>query len=385
MRTLSNHRAAITTINIGQSSSSVNIAVSGAQDNTCIVWNYRSGNLLHTFLLPSSPLCLALDPAERAVYAGYKDGSIQLIDFFKHSQHTNPLHDPTLHSTPTQPSPSDRWLLAPEVSSAILCLDISYDGTHVVSGHQNGKVYTWNVAKGTYKQLADFAFPVTNLHMLPPTGFPNTPKVSLRIHNVVKPRYESSLYGSNIRSIGDVVPDNYTFTAQFTSTLSLPEYSSTGTSDALMSEFEAALAHPSFGLSLLEEGIAELANLSSTRTTILSTSSLDSNAEGEDSELAKLHLEIHNLRAEANHARAMQTSSQDKVLELEDVLSRKRVEETVKKMAKKRRRLRRMKADEIKRKIFMGEEVGSGDEGMNEEDDEGEGLSSSSDELMQSD
>ncbi|SLM34719.1 WD40/YVTN repeat-like-containing domain [Lasallia pustulata] len=160
LRSLANHRAAITALTVGHSASNTNIAVSASKDNTCIVWDYHTGAALHTFLLPSTPLCLTLDPADRAVYAGYDDGSIQLVDFYKNASLTQALHDPALQSTPTQALPSDRWALPSAATSAALCLDVSYDGTSILSGHQNGKVQIWDIAKGRYNiQLADFSAP----------------------------------------------------------------------------------------------------------------------------------------------------------------------------------------------------------------------------------
>ena len=354
------------------------------------MWDYQTGSLLHTFLLPSAPLCLAIDPADRAVYAGFEDGSIQLVDFYKQSSLTHALYDPALRSTPTQPPPSDRWLLPSEASSSVLSLDVSYDGTALLSGHQNGIIQTWDIAKGRYnKQLTDFSSPATNLLILPPTGFPNTHVPNLKVHNVVKPRYESSLQGSNAASTGNMAPENYTFVAQFTSTLPLAQFSPKGSSNQPLSDFQATLTHPSFPLSLLEEGIAELSTFSAPKSSSTLTRPLDGNTDDKDPELANLHLEIHNLRAQVNHAQAVQIASTERALKLSDELARRNAEEKVKKMAKKKRRLRRMRVEEVKRKRYMGEKLGSGDEEMEEGKAEGEGeeesLSSSTDELTPSD
>ncbi|KAL8762554.1 MAG: hypothetical protein Q9184_001462 [Pyrenodesmia sp. 2 TL-2023] len=257
LRTLTNHRAGINAVIFGHSASKANFAISAAKDNTCIVWDYTYGTVLHTFLLSDSPICLALDPADRATYAGYEDGSIQLLDWYKRPSQIHPLYDPNQQFTPTQPPTTDRWRLH-EHSSPALCLQISYDSTALLSGHESGKIHRWNIAKGKYSdQVADVTLPITNLHMLPPTGFPNAPTPNFKLHNVVKPRYESSLDSSRSNS---VIPSNYSFTAQFTSTLPLPD------PPAHYSELDDALTHPSFPTSMLDRGLAELTTLNDLNT-----------------------------------------------------------------------------------------------------------------------
>ena len=387
METLSNHRAAISALVFGHSSSSTNIAVSASQDNTCIVWDYTNGAALHTFLLPTSPLCLALDPADRAVYAGYEDGSIQLIDFYKQSSLTQALHDPTLQSTPTQPPPSDRWPLPIQSSSSALCLQLSYDGTTLLSGHQDGKVQAWDVAKGKYtSHIADFSAPVTNLYMLSPTGFPIQSRPHLKTPSIVKPRYESSLDGGNTTT-STVVPPNYTFTAQFNSNLPLPRFSTLSSSTIQPpTTFQAALTHPSFPPTLLQEGLASLTNTSlpllpktPITTTIPSTSTSQttttSSSPTPETTNALLTTQLANSQTQLQKALA-------ELLRYKKETWQQMEREEVKAKAKKKRRLRRMRAEEARRKRVMGEEVGME---VDVEEDGEEEVSSSTDEMTPSD
>ncbi|KAL9609172.1 MAG: hypothetical protein Q9167_006031, partial [Letrouitia subvulpina] len=264
VRSLSNHRAAISAVAFGYGSSKTNIAISASDDNTCIIWSLSSGEILHTYLIQDSPHCLAVDPANRAVYIGYGDGSIQVIDFYRRPSLSNPLDASVLQRTPTQLPASDRWHLE-SIASPILCLELSYDGTTLLSGHEDGKIRTWSIPTKTFfSQLADFSSPVTNLLMLPLSGFPNPPQPKLKLHNVVKPRYESSLNIDGGMSKGSAIstmPANYTFSVQFTSTLPLP---AGGRSSSAQPSFQESLTHPSFPTALLEEGIAELESLSAT-------------------------------------------------------------------------------------------------------------------------
>ena len=372
IRTLSKHRTPVTALAVAHSHSSVNFAVSGSKDNTCIAWDYLNGAILHVFLLPSSPLCLALDPADRAIYAGYEDGSIQLIDLYKHHSVTHTIHDPSLSATPTQPPSQDQWPIPAGSISSALSITLSYDGITLLSGHENGKVHTWNIAKGKYnKSLADLDGPVTNLHMLPPTGFPNQRKAPYKIIYVVKPRYESSLIGnSNLGTASNaLVPENYTFTAQFTTFL--PQLSSSSVSQIdSMADFDAALTHPSFPVDILEEGI----------TALTSSSINDDKPPVSDSVLQK---ENAMLKAQIAHARAAQQAHAENALELGNEITRRNTLEKAKKRGKMLRRLRIAREEEVKRKIFMGEPVEERDaEKVEEEGEDGMALSSDTEEFV---
>ena len=350
---------------MGHSFSRNNIAVSSSRDDTCVVWDYSIGDLLHTVLLPASPLCLALDPADRAVYAGYEDGSIQFIDFYSQHRLTQQLHDPMSNTTPSQPPPSSRWPALDQPGCPVLCLQISYDGTTLLSGHEDGKIHSWDVAASRYsKQLADFSAPVTNLQMLTPSGFPKRKKPAVKIHNVVKPRYESFANGDQRNS--GMVPPNYTFTAQFTS--KLPLYGSGG-SDS----FHEALAHPSFPPSLLDEALEELTAWQN-----------QAKAVPDSSELAELRAQKSALASQLEDAMARQRSALAEVQERDKADWKRQKDEEVKAARKKRRRMRRMKDAELARKKKMGDNVDNEDEEMQEKDgDEGD-LSSSTDELTDS-
>lgn len=367
-RSLSNHHAAIIAIVFGHSSSDKNIAVSASKDNTCIVWDYLNGDALHTFLLLSSPLCLALDPADRAVYAGYEDGSVQLIDFYSQGGLTQPLHDPALQSTPTQPPPSDKWSAPDHSAFPILCLQVSYDGTSLLSGHQDGKIHSWDVAAGRYdKRLADFAAPITNIVMLRPIGFRGFTMPAVKLPNVVKPRYENFINGEHGVS-GASIPNKYTFIAQFTSTLPLPF--SAGTTS-----FHQALYHPSFPATLLEESLSEF-----------SSPQKMFDAATDSSELANLRAQNAALSSQLGVVEERHRSAAAIVLEQKKEDWRRQKDEDIKAATKKRRRLRRMKIAESARKKEMGEAVDGEDEDMDDhEKDEEEDLSSSTDEMTESD
>ena len=368
LRTLSNHRAAITAIVMGHSFGTHNIAVSGSKDNTCIVWDYVNGIVLHCFLLPSSPICLALDPADRAVYAGFADGSVQFIDFYSQSGSTQPLHNPALQDTPTQPPPSDRWSATHQSASPILCLQVSYDGTSLLSSHQDGKIHVWDIAAGKFdKGLADFAVPITNVVMLKPTGFPEMTKPAVKLHNIVKPRYESLVNGDHGVS-GATIPTKYAFVTQFTSALPLP-FSANAT--LCHQEFHRS----SFSTALLEESLSEFCSLQKDFASATGSSELA------DLREQNLALSSQLKVAEERHRNAIVIVQEEREKEW-----RRQKDEDIKAARKKRRRLRRMTIAEVARRKEMGEPIDSKAEQMmqhaiEEEDD----LSTSTDELTGSD
>ena len=250
LRSLSNHRAAINAIEIGHSVSKSNIAVSASEDSTCIVWDFIEGTLLRTFLLPSIPLCLTLDPVDRGFCAGYSDGSIQLVDFYTNRTLTHAMYDPAQHSMPTQPPSSDRWSAPEGLSSPALTIQYSYDGTVLLSGHENGIIQMWNAASGGQSgdQTIDLGAPVTNLKVLPPTGFSLSETPLLKTNNVTRPRYENIINGLTTSSTSQFsIPMDYTFTAQL-----LPLLPATSPPTL----FDQALTSPLFAPSLISASLS---------------------------------------------------------------------------------------------------------------------------------
>ncbi|KAL8657847.1 MAG: hypothetical protein Q9226_001508 [Calogaya cf. arnoldii] len=370
IRTMTNHRAAINAVLFSHIPGLTSFAISAANDQTCIVWDYLNGIVLQTFLLSDNPMSLALDPADRAAYAAFEDGSIQFIDFYKPNHPLHSLFDPSQQSTPTQPPPSDRWHLQDSSSSPAYSLQISYDSMTLLSGHGDGKVYTWNIAKGMYAaQLADFTLPVTNLIMLPPMGFPVTQTPNVKLQNIVKPRYESSHNVDN-DSNGDItIPIDYNFTVQLLSTLP-----SAGTFPG-PSDLDAALTHPSFPACILEEGIAEI--------TALNNHSFGSLDPDDDNESETLRTENKNLKTQLDDALRRQREAIAEVLEYDQQNLRRMEEDSVKRARKKRRRIRKMEMEERRRKVVMGEAVEKRKENevSGAEEEMEEDLSSDTDEL----
>jgi pre-rRNA-processing protein IPI3 len=258
IHTLSTHRGPISSIACGHSSSSANIAVSISGDKSAIVWDYHNGQALRTYLLPETPTAVTLDPADRAFYVAYADGSLQTIDFYDEVQKNTSidvLRDSASSHRPIQPSPKTRFSAESQKLGGALSLSLSWDGTTLISGHASGKIATWDTAKANYMATpANLSGPVSNLQFLPPIGFPNHQEPTFKIQTIVKPKQDAGLTSSG----NGLVPPNYTLNMQFTGRLRGPRVSATDKSLTRKSTFEEALTHPSFPTSMLEESLAEL-------------------------------------------------------------------------------------------------------------------------------
>ncbi|KAI6251085.1 WD repeat-containing protein 18 [Erysiphe necator] len=199
LRCLSNHQAPITSLTVGHSRSTTNICVSASKDNTILVWNYHSGQLLRTFLLSRAPLCLTLDPCDRGVYVGLDNGSIQMIEFFQPNSNMHPLHVTELQAIPVKVS-TPEWSVPGDVGS-ILCVKSNYDGTLLLTGHSSGQINQWDVGRRQYSsEISNLTTPVTNIYIESP--FPSTQKT--KIITVTKPKLTDHNYTLNTQLIGSV-------------------------------------------------------------------------------------------------------------------------------------------------------------------------------------
>ncbi|EME38804.1 hypothetical protein DOTSEDRAFT_180709 [Dothistroma septosporum NZE10] len=258
LSTFDAHHSEVVALAVGHSSSRCNIAVTASKDKTCLVWDYHTGNLLRTYLLPEVPLSIALDPADRAVYIGHGDGSLQQL-----ALHASPsgamdaAQNAADATTPVLPSRSTRWKLQDTSHGPALSLSVSYDGTVVTSGHQSGMILAWDTARGSFiSSLVQppLPGPVNNLCFLPVTGFGiETASDKTRVVEIVKPKFGAFDSGGS-----GAVPGNYAIKSHLASSLATSD--GTGPPEG----FTVALKAPTFPTSLLDEGLAELASWNKT-------------------------------------------------------------------------------------------------------------------------
>jgi pre-rRNA-processing protein IPI3 len=187
INTFENHRSPISALSCGHSRSSTNFAISAAADSTCHVWQIETCQVLRTVLLPAAPTCIAIDPADRAAYFGDEAGSISQINMIELGQSTVPSAD---SGRPVDISKQKKWEPSSR-SGSMLCLDVSYDGTYLVSGHAQGDLLRWDVAKHKVaSDVSKLGQPISNVRILRPEGLPEATPIRFDIAEVTKPRLE---------------------------------------------------------------------------------------------------------------------------------------------------------------------------------------------------
>ncbi|KAK9425201.1 putative WD40-repeat-containing domain protein [Seiridium unicorne] len=198
-KTLSNHRAAITSLAMSQSvNRDTNICVSASKDKSCIIWNYQTGEALRILLFPSSPVTLCLDPCARAFYVSTDDGSLFAVELFAEKALIG-AQSAEASSTVVQVSTS--FGSVSKETRPASCLGLNYDGTVLLSGHPNGQILRWDLStRAIATEVANLNASVSNLLFVSPMASTS----SLRTISVVKP-----FLGSR----------NYNFTAQLESDL----------------------------------------------------------------------------------------------------------------------------------------------------------------------
>ncbi|KAK0387714.1 hypothetical protein NLU13_3959 [Sarocladium strictum] len=186
---LSNHRGAITSLAISPSTNpETNLCVSASKDKTCIIWNYQSGQVLRTLLFPAAPLCIALDPASRAVTAMTESGDLFCVEFFGSA--------PILGSRATEQSSIVMQVKSPlgnanDEAGAANCIAMSYDGTCVLTGHAKGKIMRWTLRESEHPtEIASLNASVTNLCFIPRA----TEKITPAQQAVIKPHMSQRKY-----------------------------------------------------------------------------------------------------------------------------------------------------------------------------------------------
>lgn len=200
-----NHRGAITALAASSGDNpETSLCVSSSKDKTCVVWNYRSGQVLRTLLFPSFPLCLVLDPCICAVFVSTDQGSIYAVDFFG----PKPLLGPKSEDSSTVVQVATAISTAPVASGPATCLGLSHDGTTLLSGHPKGQIHAWSItdrsASSGAKELANLNAAITNIVFVPPLA-PAAPAV--KGWTVVKPSQAQRSYNFSAQFEADLTPE----------------------------------------------------------------------------------------------------------------------------------------------------------------------------------
>ncbi|KAG0124809.1 WD40-repeat-containing domain protein [Tuber indicum] len=199
--TLDRHTREITALATGRVAAGgpSDILLTASRDQSVAAWDFHTGTHLRTYIFSSVPTCLAIDPADRAFYAGLEDGGIQCVDFFNPADGvddtaSNQLFTREFRDVPVA-LPEKRWF-ASGIDSVITALGVVFEGNYVVSGNENGDVCVWDVATGhMFRSLVKLKASIASLKILPPIGFmPAHLEISEQKHqptSISKPRYDA--------------------------------------------------------------------------------------------------------------------------------------------------------------------------------------------------
>ncbi|KEF57171.1 uncharacterized protein A1O9_07361 [Exophiala aquamarina CBS 119918] len=277
VRTFSAHRTAITAIACGHSMTDTNFAISASDDGTCYLWHIGTCQTLRTILLPTKAISIAIDPADRVLYFGGQDGHVYSWDIFRHFSSWKSMPIGSSGVPASQITSKDRWTTPSSERGSTNCLTLSYDGTALVSGHTNGNLIRWDVAKHRIlNELTNLGQPVTCIKMLKPDGILIKKLPGYKIINIVKPNLEFSSQLEN-GTVG--IPSKYNFHGIITPS-QVPEE---------CNDVEQALTGLGFPQAMIDDALRALAAGSA------ATSSA-SNGETADFETQKLTEEVTALK-----------------------------------------------------------------------------------------
>ena len=204
--TFGGHRAAITSLVSSSSSSNTVIVFSSSWDGTIHRWNALTGEKLSTIFASKAITCLTVDPANRALYIAHEDGSVTFQDLMvpsKTGHGSNDLVDLDMNK--------NNWISTKIPNDYINCMDLTYDGTLLLCGHQSGRVSAWSTGQqGFLHDITQDNFPVTNLRMIHPPELLDEPQTCGQ--SIIKPKIDLSQATASNR--GHNIPSIYTLQAK---------------------------------------------------------------------------------------------------------------------------------------------------------------------------
>lgn len=166
------HSLEITGLCLGYGKGADNRVYTSSLDNTLRCWDLGSSDLISTHILPEKITAIALDPAERAVYAGLINGDIMLINRYQVNPATGTVEGPKGHNekiTMTFEDNGSIILSRPdaELKSSVTCLSLNFDGTILAAGYSDGQVFTWDITtKQVFRKLPAHKEAISSIQIL---------------------------------------------------------------------------------------------------------------------------------------------------------------------------------------------------------------------------
>lgn len=179
------HSLEITGLCVGYGQGLDNRVYTSSLDNTVRCWDLAQNDLVSTYVLPEKISAMAIDPAERSIYAGLVNGDILLIPRYKVNSSTGVVEGPRGNNekiTLNYEDNSDIILSRPDsdIKSSVTCLDISFDGTILAAGYSDGQVYTWDITtKQVLRKLPSHKEAISSIQILSRLKSDSAPKQSV--------------------------------------------------------------------------------------------------------------------------------------------------------------------------------------------------------------
>lgn len=120
-----------------------------SEDATVTVFDVFSGRLLYTLASDATKIhCLALDPAERAIYLGGNDGVHCVPLYYEPASSTKLISVGSTDGSVVSTNSVGERVLRPESSLVVTALAVSPDASHLFVGTDEGQVSSWETGSG---------------------------------------------------------------------------------------------------------------------------------------------------------------------------------------------------------------------------------------------
>ncbi|KAJ3286636.1 Pre-rRNA-processing protein ipi3 [Borealophlyctis nickersoniae] len=160
--TLSSHALPVTDVRIGSGLFNQARIFSSSLDRTVKIWEAASGDLLATILFPKAIKAVVVDPGETKMYAGAVDGTVFGVDLYRRDgEGVTGLRQGTVEDAEGMGG------VFRGHSQSITSLDLSFDGTLLLSGSEDGTAIVWDTAsRQSLRTFSQHKSPVSDVRIL---------------------------------------------------------------------------------------------------------------------------------------------------------------------------------------------------------------------------
>jgi len=156
LHTWSGHALSVTDVHVGRGIASLARVASASADRTVRLWDLGTGACLFTFVFEHIVNCILLDPCEYHVYAGCVNGDIVQVALFNAAAPAG--------STLDTKTANQRVKKLTKHKARLTTLSISFDGTALASGSEDGNACVWDLRSTQVIRTLAHKSTVTNVH-----------------------------------------------------------------------------------------------------------------------------------------------------------------------------------------------------------------------------